>query len=79
MWNAIRKTVWGPPLAGACILVGTFLDKVRELKQDLESEVKKGQFIKEVEPFMLNEAMTMLTRVEEYLNGYLQVDKFRGG
>ncbi|PKB65794.1 MAG: hypothetical protein BZY82_07000 [SAR202 cluster bacterium Io17-Chloro-G3] len=29
MWNAVRKTVWGPPLAGACILVGTFLDKVR--------------------------------------------------
>ncbi len=56
-----------------------FLDKVRELKQDLETEVKKGQFIKEVEPFMLNEAMIMLDRVEEYLNGYLQVDKFRGG
>jgi len=56
-----------------------FLDKVRELKQDLETEVNKGQFIKEVEPFMLREAMIMLDRVEEYLNGYLQVDKFRGG
>ena len=55
-----------------------YLDRIRELKKDLKGEVEKGKFVKEVEPFMLNEAMTMLTRVEQYLNGYLQVDKFRG-
>ena len=29
LWNAARKSVWGPPLAGASILVGTLLDKTR--------------------------------------------------
>ena len=33
---------------------------------------------KDVEPFMIKEAMTSLKRAEEYLNGYLQVDKARG-
>ena len=56
-----------------------FLDKVRELKKDLKGELEKGRFGKEVEPFMLREAMTMLDRVESYLNGYLQEEKFRGG
>ena len=55
-----------------------YLDRIRELKQDLSGELVGGKFIKGVEPFMLREAMTMLTRVEEYLNGYLQVDKYRG-
>ena len=55
-----------------------YLDRIRELKQDLTGELQGGKFLKEVEPFMLREAMTMLERVEEYLNGYLQVDKFRG-
>ena len=55
-----------------------YLDRIRELKQDLTGELQSGKFLKEVEPFMLREAMTMLTRVEEYINGYLQVDKFQG-
>ena len=55
-----------------------YLDRIRELKQDLKGELQGGKFLKEVEPFMLREAMTMLERVEEYLNGYLQVDKERG-
>ena len=55
-----------------------YLDRIRELKKDLKGEVEKGGFIKEVEPFMLREATMMLSRVESYLNGYLQVDKFRG-
>ena len=55
-----------------------YLDRIRELKQDLKGELQGGKFLKEVEPFMLREAMTMLERVEEYLNGYLQVDKFIG-
>ena len=56
-----------------------YLDRIRELKKDLKGEVEKGGFIKEVEPFMLREATMMLSRVESYLNGYLQVDKYRGG
>jgi len=56
-----------------------YLDRIRELKVDLKGELQGGKFLKEVEPFMLREAMTMLERVEEYLNGYLQLDKFRGG
>ena len=55
-----------------------YLDRIRELKLDLKGELHGGKFLKEVEPFMLREAMTMLERVEEYLNGYLQVDKFQG-
>ena len=55
-----------------------YLDRIRELKKDLKGEVEKGGLIKEVEPFMLREATMMLSRVESYLNGYLQVDKFRG-
>ena len=56
-----------------------YLDRIRELKQDLEGELQGSKFIKEVEPFMLREAMTMLDRVESYINGYLQEEKFRGG
>ena len=29
MWNVIRKTTWGPALAGAIVLVGTFFNVVR--------------------------------------------------
>ena len=56
-----------------------YLDRIRDLKKDLKGELQGSKFVKEVEPFMLREAMIMLDRVEEYLNGYLQVDKFRGG
>ena len=56
-----------------------YLDRIRELKQDLKGELQGSKFIKEVEPFMLREAMIMLDRVESYLNGYLQEEKFRGG
>ena len=56
-----------------------YLDRIRELKQDLEGELQGSKFVKEVEPFMLREAMIMLDRVESYINGYLQEEKFRGG
>jgi len=56
-----------------------YLDRIRDLKKDLKGELENKRFGKEVEPFMLREAMIMLDRVESYLNGYLQVDKFRGG
>ena len=29
MWNIIRKTTWGPALAGAIVLVGTFFNIIR--------------------------------------------------
>ena len=56
-----------------------YLDRIRDLKKDLKGELENKRFGKEVEPFMLREAMIMLDRVEEYLSGYLQVDKYRGG
>ena len=56
-----------------------YLDRIRELKQDLEGELQGSKFVKEVEPFMLREALIMLDRVESYINGYLQEEKFRGG
>ena len=56
-----------------------YLDRIRDLKKDLKGELQGSKFVKEVEPFMLREAMIMLDRVESYLKGYLQVDKFRGG
>ena len=55
-----------------------YVDRIRELKRDLKGELEGSKFVKEVEPFMLREAMIMLERVESYLSGYLQVDKFRG-
>ena len=29
MWNVVRKTIWGPTLAGAIVLVGTFFNVIR--------------------------------------------------
>ena len=56
-----------------------YLDRIRDLKKDLKGELQSSKFGKEVEPFMLREAMIMLDRVESYINGYLQEEKFRGG
>ena len=56
-----------------------FLDRIRELKKDLSSELQAGQFVKEVEAFQLREAMNSLTAAEAHINGYLQIDKYRGG
>ena len=56
-----------------------YLDRIRDLKKDLKGELQGSKFVKEVEPFMLREAMIMLDRVESYINGYLQEEKFRGG
>ena len=55
-----------------------YLDRIRELKKDLGSELQNNQFVKEVEPFQLREAMNSLSRAEDHINGYLQVDKERG-
>jgi molybdopterin-containing oxidoreductase family membrane subunit len=29
LWNSVRKTVWGPTLAGVSVLLGTLVDKIR--------------------------------------------------
>ena len=55
-----------------------YLDRVRELRTDLKVRLDKGKFTKEVEKFCLEEAITNLGYAEKHLNGYLQVDKFRG-
>ncbi len=56
-----------------------FLDRVRELKKELQDELVKPRiFTKEVEPFVIKEAIFNLKVVETHLNGYLQIDKYRG-
>lgn len=56
-----------------------FLDRVRELKKELQDElVKPRHFVKEVEPFVIKEAIFNLETAEQHLNAYLQVDKHRG-
>jgi hypothetical protein len=56
-----------------------FVDKIRVLVSELEEELEKPKmFIKDVEPFMIREAVELLKKTETYLNGYLQVDKERG-
>ena len=55
-----------------------FLNRVRTLIKDIELELKERQFTKEVERYMLQEAIVNLKRTEEHLNSYLQVDKQYG-
>jgi|TARA_B110001454_G_C12533807_1_gene356396 hypothetical protein len=56
-----------------------FLDRVRVLTKDLKAElIKPKHFTKEVERFMVTEAITNLKYAEKHLQGYLQVDKERG-
>ena len=56
-----------------------FLDKIRNLVSELEGELVKPKiFTKDVEPFMLKEAVVQLKKAETYINGYLQVDKHNG-
>ena len=55
-----------------------FLDRVRDLQTDLKARLHKGQFVKEVEKFCLEEALKNLSYAEKHLHGFLQVDKFRG-
>ena len=55
-----------------------FVNRVRTLIKDIELELKEGKFTKEIERYMLGEAITSLKTVEKHLNGYLQVDKHNG-
>ena len=55
-----------------------FVDRIRTLIKDIELELKEGKFTKEVERYMLREAINSLKAAEKHLNGYLQVDKHNG-
>ena len=56
-----------------------FLDRVRDLKKDLEAElVKPKHFTKDVERFCVEEAITNLGYAEKHIQGYLQIAKYNG-
>ena len=55
-----------------------FVDRVRDLQREVKARLDKGKFVKEVERFQLEEALKNLSSAEEHLNGFLQVDKYRG-
>jgi len=55
-----------------------FVDRVRKLQEELNAILLAGKFTKESERFMVEEAITNLGYAEKHLNGFLQVDKFRG-
>ena len=55
------------------------LDQVRKIVKEIDSLLLDGKFTKEVERFMLTEARSNLKTAEKHLNGFLQVDKNRGG
>ena len=55
-----------------------FVDRVRKLQEELNAVLLAGKFTKEVERFQVQEAITNLGYAEKHLNGFLQVDKFRG-
>ena len=56
----------------------TYVDRVRKLQEELNDVLLAGKFTKEVERFMVQEAVTNLGYAEKHLNGLLQVDKYRG-
>ena len=55
------------------------VDQIRKIIKEIDSLLLEGKFTKEVERFMLEEAKTNLKYAEQHLNGFLQVDKNRGG
>ena len=55
-----------------------YVDRVRKLQEELNAVLLAGRFTKEVERFMVQEAVTNLGYAEKHLNGLLQVDKYRG-
>ena len=49
-----------------------FVNRIRTLIKDIELELKERQFTKEVERYMLREAINSLNAAEKHLNGYLK-------
>ena len=56
----------------------TYVDRIRKMQEELKAVLLAGKFTKEVERFQVEEAVKNLATAEKHLNGYLQVDKFRG-
>ena len=55
-----------------------YVDRIRKMQEELNAVLLAGRFTKEVERFMVQEAVTNLGYAEKHLNGFLQVDKYRG-
>ena len=55
-----------------------YVDRIRKLQEELKAILLAGKFTKESERFQVEEAITNLGYAEKHLNGFLQVDKFRG-
>ena len=55
-----------------------YVDRIRKLQEELKAILLAGKFTKESERFQVEEAITNLGYAEKHLNGYLQVDKYRG-
>ena len=55
-----------------------FVDRVRKLQEELNAVLLAGRFTKEVDRFMVKEAITNLGYAEKHLHGFLQVDKYNG-
>jgi len=55
-----------------------YVDRIRKLQEELNVVLLAGKFTKEVERFMLQEAITNLEYAEKQLQGFLQVDKYNG-
>ena len=51
------------------------VNQVRKMIKEIDSLLLAGKFTKEVERFMLTEAIKNLESAERHLNGFLQVDK----
>ena len=56
----------------------TYVDRIRKMQEELNAVLSAGKFTKEVERFQVEEAVKNLATAEKHLNGYLQVDKYRG-
>ena len=56
----------------------TYVDRIRKMQEELKAVLLAGKFTKEVERFQVEEAVKNLATAEKHLNGYLQVDKYRG-
>ena len=52
------------------------VDQIRKIVKEIDSLLLEGKFTKEVERFMLTEAIKNLKSAEKHLDGFLQVDKF---
>ena len=56
----------------------TYVDRISKMQEELKAVLLAGKFTKEVERFQVEEAVKNLATAEKHLNGYLQVDKYRG-